>query len=75
MSESIQTTPDNSPTITISDLQNVLVLIDLASNRGTFRGAELSSVGSLYERIQAFVQAISPLDDAASNNVTNPAQE
>jgi hypothetical protein len=43
-------------TITITDLKNVLVIIDLAAQRGALRAAELSSVGALYEKINQFVQ-------------------
>ncbi len=52
--------------ITLTDLKNVLVLIDLCTQRGAFRAAELSSVGMLYEKINSFVgsaetsQATSP---------------
>jgi hypothetical protein len=41
--------------ITITDLKNVLVLIDLCTQRGAFRGPELSSVAGLYDKIQSFV--------------------
>ena len=46
--------------INITDLQNVLVVIDLASNRGAFRGQELEPVGQLYKKIAKFVQAALP---------------
>jgi hypothetical protein len=48
----------NSPIpteITITDLKNVLVLIDLCTQRGAFRAPELSSVAGLYDKIQSFV--------------------
>lgn len=54
--------------INITDLQNVLVVIDLASNRGAFRGTELEPVGQLYNKIAKFVQAAmppAPAEDAA----------
>lgn len=49
--------PTNTPTsITLTDLQNVLVLIDLATQRGALRAAELSSVATLYEKISQFLK-------------------
>lgn len=45
-----------SVTITISDLQNILVLIDLATQRGALRAGELTSVGALYDKISTFVK-------------------
>lgn len=42
--------------INLHDMKNVLVLIDLCTQRGAFRGSELMSVGQLYEKIGQFVQ-------------------
>lgn len=48
--------PQDSPTnVTIADLQNVLVLIDLTAQRGALRAAELASVGALYDKINKFI--------------------
>lgn len=56
-----QTAPtDGNNVINITDLQNVLVVIDLASNRGAFRGNELEPIGQLYNKIGRFVQAALP---------------
>ena len=46
--------------INLTDLQNVLVVFDLASSRGAFRGAELEPVGALYSKISKFLQAALP---------------
>jgi hypothetical protein len=42
--------------ISLQDIQNILVLIDLVTQRGAFRGPELASVGALYEKLNKFVQ-------------------
>jgi hypothetical protein len=42
--------------ISLQDLQNVLVVIDLACSRGAIRAAELTTVGQLYDKIKNFVQ-------------------
>ena len=46
-------TQNNS--ITLGDLKNVLVFIDLCTQRGALRANELSSVAGLYEKINRFV--------------------
>ena len=62
--------------ITIADLQGLVNLIDVASSRGAFRGAELAAVGTLYTKLATFLQQIlgaqqaevnpdTPVDDGA----------
>lgn len=47
---------DSTEMITLTDLQNMLVLIDLATQRGALRAAELASVATLYEKINKVVK-------------------
>ncbi len=56
--------------VTIADLQQVLSVFDTASTRGAFRGHELASVGSLYNKIAEFI------NEAAeqSKNLINPPE-
>lgn len=53
-----QPAPEN--VVTLTDLQNVLVVLDLASSRGAFRGPELEPVGQLYSKINKFLQSVAP---------------
>ena len=46
--------------INLQDLRNVLVVFDLASARGAFKGPELEPVGQLYNKITKFVQLATP---------------
>ena len=49
----------NDPTqITIADLDTLRNIVDLASTRGAFRGAELTQVGAVYDKLTAFLDAI-----------------
>lgn len=48
---------DNN-TITISDLDAIKNLINLAATRGAFRGEELSMVGTVYDKLTAFLEAV-----------------
>lgn len=44
--------------ITVADLNLIKNIIDLASTRGAFRGAELKQVGEVYEKLSAFLDAV-----------------
>lgn len=46
----------NPTGVSLQDLQNILVVIDLACSRGAIRAAELTTVGQLYDRIQNVVK-------------------
>ena len=44
--------------ITIADLDTIKNIIDLACTRGAFRGAELSQVGVVYDKLSLFLEAV-----------------
>jgi hypothetical protein len=44
--------------ITIADLDTIKNIIDLACTRGAFRGAEVSQVGAVYDKLSLFLQAV-----------------
>jgi len=48
---------DNSQ-ITIADLDTIKNIIDLACTRGAFRGAEISQVGAVYDKLVLFLEAV-----------------
>ena len=50
----------NEPQISLSDFSAALQVIDACTQRGAFRGEELSSVGQLRDRINAFVTYHAP---------------
>ena len=45
----------NDPTITLADIASMIAIIEAASTRGAIRANELTSVGELYNRLQAFM--------------------
>ena len=53
--ENTNTQPAN---ITIADLDLLRQVVDLASSRGAFRGAELSQVGEVYNKLTTFVESV-----------------
>ncbi len=50
--------PQDPVSITVTDLQALVNLIDVASSRGAFRGPELTAVGTLYSKLASFLQQI-----------------
>ena len=44
--------------ISLQDLQVLLQIVDLASSRGAFRGAELTQVGAIFDKLNAFLTFI-----------------
>ena len=41
--------------ISLNDLQLLAQIVDLASQRGAFRGSELTQVGSIFDKLNAFL--------------------
>lgn len=44
--------------LSLQDLNGLLTIVDLASSRGAFRGAELTQVGAVYDKLFAFLKAV-----------------
>jgi len=47
--------PAAPATITLNDMKNVLMVLDVCSQRGVFRANELTSIGMLNDKFAAFV--------------------
>ena len=50
-----QATPES---VNLSDLGTLLQIVDLATQRGAFRGAELSQVGAVFDKLNAFLSYV-----------------
>ena len=59
--------PAQAPMVTVNDLVNVYNIIDLASKRGAFQAAELSSVGAVANKVKAFVDHVQAQQKAAAD--------
>ena len=55
--------------ITIADLDTIKNIIDLACTRGAFRGAELSQVGAVFDKLSLFLEAV--VAQAKAQEATN----
>jgi len=67
---------ENSTQITVSDLGALHGIVDLAASRGAFRGAELTQVGAVYDKLTAFLNDVMARAQEAQDNVaTQDGQE
>ena len=67
---------NNEPQISLADFSAALQVIDVCTQRGAFRGEELSSVGQLRDRINAFVQHHAPAKEkGAAEEATGEVAE
>jgi len=67
-----------TPSISIQDLQNILMVVDLATSRGAFRGIELSQVGQVYDKLSSFLQSVmpqQPQDTSGSQTSPQPVEQ
>lgn len=59
------------PSLTLQDLVLVAQIIQIGSQRGTFRAEELADVGNLYTKLIAFLQATGALAPATPEEPKN----
>jgi hypothetical protein len=52
--------PAQGPELTVTDLQNIKAIIDAASRRGAFSASEMAGVGNTFNRLDAFLNAVTP---------------
>lgn len=64
-----------APEVNIGDMGAILQIIDVASTRGAFKGAELSSVGAIRDRVAAFVDFYTPKKEEAEAGETEENSE
>ena len=65
--------PETGTSLTVADLRNLRTIIDVASSRGAFRGAELKGVGEAFEKLDTFVKAIDAKAQAEQQAATGDA--
>lgn len=77
MSEQVQEAQTDSvpESISLQDLQVLLQIVDLASSRGAFRGAELTQVGAIFDKLNAFLSFIAEQQKARDEEAAKQAVE
>ena len=58
MSEETTNIPQDGTVTTPQAQAPALTIIDLSSSRGAFRGAELKTVGEVYEKLDTFLKSV-----------------
>ena len=62
--------------LTISDLNAIRTIIDVASTRGAFRGNELEAVGKTFNKLNAFLESVAPKKEGQeAEKEAQPAQQ
>lgn len=69
MEQETQNPTQENPHLSIQDLVLVFNLVRVAAERGAIKAEEMSTIGSLYERLAKFLQASGAL------NQSTPATE
>tara|TARA_B100001057_G_C22519085_1_gene821100 strand:- start:154 stop:417 length:264 start_codon:yes stop_codon:yes gene_type:complete len=76
MSEETQAAPANTAEdviLNVQDIINVVKIIDIVSTRGAVKGDELSSVGTVRDRLVAFVNANAPQPEEGEDTESGDA--
>jgi hypothetical protein len=48
------------PELTVTDLNNLRSIVDVAVRRGAFGAAEISGVGGVFDKLNTFLNAVAP---------------
>ena len=66
-------TENNTPSFGIADLVFTLQVYEAAAQRGTFRAEELSNVGTVYDRLRAFLIENGAINAPQTQDANNTA--
>jgi hypothetical protein len=58
-SQSVEKQTQSGPELNISDLLAIRNIIEIASQRGAFKAAELEVVGKTFNRLNSFLESVS----------------
>lgn len=57
-----------APELTINDLGALRTIVDVATQRGAFKAAEMESVGKIYNRLSTFLDSVTPKQEGQKEN-------
>lgn len=60
--------------LSLNDVQNLLTIVDLASQRGAFRGPELGQIGTIFDRVSNFLKSVAPPQAEAQSPTPQQAE-
>ena len=61
--------------LSIGDLKGLMSIIDVASARGSFRAGEMAGVGTLYNKLSAFLAKVAPTETQPGAKGTEAPKE
>ena len=68
--------PDAPATgLSVGDLQNIAMIFDVASRRGAFKADEMATVGTVYNKLKAFLDSLPKPEGEAGPTPQQPATE
>lgn len=70
-----QEAPATPESVNLSDLGTLLQIVDLATQRGAFRGAELTQVGTVFDKLNAFLSYVQEQQQATAEAEENADEE
>jgi hypothetical protein len=70
----VQGTQPEPATLGVADLQNAAQVIDVAVSRGAFRAAEAAQVGTVFNRLVAFIQSVQAQQNPDQKQAQTEAQ-
>lgn len=54
------------------DIQNLMVVIDMATQRGVFKASDLTAIGQLYEKLNNINKSITEAQTSKNNEPPQP---
>jgi hypothetical protein len=70
---------EQGPALSLEELNMLMQIVDLAVQRGAFRGNEISQVGAVYDKLNAFLGAVAqanqPAEGEAPEEEAAPVEE
>jgi hypothetical protein len=71
-----ETAAPQSPDINLQDLQMMKQIIELCSSRSAFKPSEMAAVGTVYNKLDTFLQAVAEQQKQTTQpNQTNQSKE
>lgn len=64
-----------APDLTVQDLTAMKSIIDVASTRGAFKPNEMTTVGTVYSKLEAFLNAVQAQQEAKTEAQEAPTGE
>ena len=61
--------------LSVGDLTNIAMIFDVASRRGAFKADEMATVGTVYNKLKAFLDSLPKPEGEAGPTPQQPATE